>query len=336
MKRGLILGKFYPLHNGHLSLFEYGANKCDELYLLVCKEESEKIPLQTRVQWVKESVNRYLSNYNIKIISFEYNDKDLPSTSESSYDISLLWSKIIKEKIPDLDIIIGSEKYVEYLSEILGIEYSIYDINRTIVNISATKIRNDLFKNFKYLPYDVRKTYTKKIIILGSESTGKSTLTKLLAQYYNTEYVPEVARDLIPSSENYTSDDLINVVKAHSDLIEKTIPKNNPLLFIDTDIHITQSYNKFKYNDYLFVPNSDFHFSVQKGDLYIYLDNNTPFIQDGTRLKNTYNRDLLDSSHRKTLSYFGVEYTQIKSYSYEERFQDALNIINDFIKNIKL
>ena len=40
----------------------------------------------------------------------------------------------------------------------------------------------------------------KKIVVIGPESTGKSSLCKLLAEHYNTLWCPEYAREYLTSS----------------------------------------------------------------------------------------------------------------------------------------
>jgi nicotinamide riboside kinase len=60
----------------------------------------------------------------------------------------------------------------------------------------------------------VKSTDLKKIVILGPESTGKSTLCELLAQHYNTSWCPEFAREyLLTNGMNYSYSDLLTIAK---------------------------------------------------------------------------------------------------------------------------
>ena len=55
---------------------------------------------------------------------------------------------------------------------------------------------------------------TKRIVILGPESTGKTTLSKELAQHYQTQWVPEFARNfLVTHGMNYDYDDLLTIAR---------------------------------------------------------------------------------------------------------------------------
>ena len=54
----------------------------------------------------------------------------------------------------------------------------------------------------------------KKVVILGPESTGKSTLCEQLAQHFDTMWCPEFAREwLLTNGKNYSYDDLLTIAK---------------------------------------------------------------------------------------------------------------------------
>src|SRR6476469_2739448 len=62
----------------------------------------------------------------------------------------------------------------------------------------------------------------KKIVIIGPESTGKSSLCKLLAEHYHTLWCPEYAREYLTAhGMNYTYDDLLTIAKGQIELEEK-------------------------------------------------------------------------------------------------------------------
>ncbi len=53
MKRGLVIGKFYPPHLGHKFLIERAEASCDQLTVLVCDVPNLKIPAKLRAYWLK-------------------------------------------------------------------------------------------------------------------------------------------------------------------------------------------------------------------------------------------------------------------------------------------
>ena len=74
-------------------------------------------------------------------------------------------------------------------------ESEVIYFDRREVPISSTEIRFDPYKQWDYLPPVCRPYYAKRVLIVGGESTGKSTPVQNLALAYNTNYVSEVGRE---------------------------------------------------------------------------------------------------------------------------------------------
>ncbi len=80
----------------------------------------------------------------------------------------------------------------------------------------------------------------KRIVVIGPESTGKTTICEKLALHYNTGWLPEYARTYIESlNRPYTQDDILHIAKKQVEL-EEELAKSNNVLFIDTDLIITK------------------------------------------------------------------------------------------------
>jgi HTH-type transcriptional repressor of NAD biosynthesis genes len=126
----------------------------------------------------------------------------------------------------------------------------------------------------------VHPFFVKKICIVGTESTGKSTLAKRLAEHYKTIYVPEMAREIIEETENCTYDDLLKIAQLHTQKISESILAANKLLIVDTDLNITRSYSQFLFNKGLNV--DPWIEEVNQFDLYLFLEPDCEYIQDGT------------------------------------------------------
>ena len=98
----------------------------------------------------------------------------------------------------------------------------------------------------------------KKIVIIGPESTGKSTLCEQLAQHYETRWCPEYAREwLIQNGTNYTFEDLLTIAEGQLNLEDEytqqleneSLPLlesgGNIPLFIDTDMYVMKVWCEF-------------------------------------------------------------------------------------------
>ena len=80
----------------------------------------------------------------------------------------------------------------------------------------------------------------KKIVIIGPESTGKSTLSSQLAEHYKTVWCPEFAREyLLGKGMNYTFEDLLNIAHGQIELEDSMLTQaKNGFYFIDTDMYV--------------------------------------------------------------------------------------------------
>src|SRR6185436_16100863 len=89
----------------------------------------------------------------------------------------------------------------------------------------------------------------KKVVIIGPESTGKSSLSQQLASHYNTVWCPEYAREyLLKHGMNYTYDDLLTIAKgqlALEESHERSISADQKVLIIDTDMYVMKVWCEF-------------------------------------------------------------------------------------------
>jgi HTH-type transcriptional regulator, transcriptional repressor of NAD biosynthesis genes len=120
----------------------------------------------------------------------------------------------------------------------------------------------------------------KLVCLYGPESTGKSVMAKKMADVYKTEFVPEVARELITSND-FTREDIILIGRAQTERIVAKARKANKILFCDTDLITTQIYSR----QYLgMVPPLLYELeSMVKYDLYLLFDVDVPWVSDGMR-----------------------------------------------------
>jgi len=120
----------------------------------------------------------------------------------------------------------------------------------------------------------------KKICFYGPESTGKSVMARHLAEFYNTEFVPEVAREVV-SSNDFTVDDIIKIGYDQTYRVLEKENTANKILFCDTDLITTQIYCR----QYLGVV-PDVLYELEKRityDQYFLFDIDVPWIADGMR-----------------------------------------------------
>src|SRR5680860_39241 len=323
-KTGLIIGKFMPVHKVHLKLIEFGLRHCDELVVAVCSRPTEPIAPRLRYWWMKEI---FQDNKKIKVVWIR---KDLPQDREPSRRASKIWSSYLNKRFPQVNVIFSSEIYGDYLAKYMNIEHAQFDLERKMVSISATDIRNHPFENWEYIPKVVREYFVKKICIYGPESTGKSTLTKQLAKHYKTEYVGEFARSYIEKQHNiFRFKDMEKIGRGQLGLEKRMIKKSNKLLFCDTDSITTAIYSQHYFGK---VPKLLEKLANEKRfDLYLFTKTDLPWVADPQRdLKER--RKEFEKIFRKNLIDRNIAYQIIRGKG-KDRLNLAIDIVDKFLKN---
>jgi len=310
-----------PIHKGHLALTDFALNYCDKLIVWVCCTEIEPIPGHVRFNWVKSI---FENQQSIEPIYFEYSESELPNTSVSSKEVSKQWADAIEKYLPKIDVIFTSEPYGEYVAGFLGIEYIFFDCSKQQVPISASEIRENPSKHWEFLPMVVRPYFVKKICIVGTESTGKTSMANDLALWLKTVVVTEAARGIVDVTEQCTFNDLFAIAEAHATAIVNALKEADKFLIIDTDINITKSYGRFLFGRELLV--DDWIEEANKSDLYLFLENDAPYVQDGTRLPKQ-ERDALNEFHKAEFRNKGINYRCIAGTDWGERLEAAKEII---------
>lgn len=321
MVKAFTFGKYLPFHKGHEALIRFALNTCDKLTVLICCSDLETIPAEVRSNWIQRS---FPDEPKLEVRVFCYREADFPNTSVSSKAISGIWSEIFRDFFPDYNIVVTSEKYGDYVAEWLNIKHIPFDIPRKKVPVSATKIRENRLANWEYLPAAVKPDFVFKVAILGTESTGKTWLSRQLSEHYQAALVTEAGRALIPDSSVFSAEDLYRVAEVHASEIVQASSGDFPIIIMDTDIHITESYARFSLDCELSLAPE--LYVINRADLYLYLDKDATYVQDGTRLPEA-DRNKLDICHRETLRRRGIRYTEING-AFEARFEQAVREID--------
>ncbi|MBK8291909.1 MAG: multifunctional transcriptional regulator/nicotinamide-nucleotide adenylyltransferase/ribosylnicotinamide kinase NadR [Flammeovirgaceae bacterium] len=308
MKRGLVIGKFMPLHYGHISLIEFAAAHCDELIVSMSYNAFDVISDELRFSWIIET---FKDQPNIKVFSIvdDFDREDLSLNERTK-----IWADRMRQVYPPIDIIFSSEEYGIPFAKNLRAEHKSFDPERKLFPVSATRIRKKPFAYWKFIPKAVRPFFVKKICFYGPESTGKTFLAQKLATYYHTEFVPEVAREVVTSND-FTLEDIIKIGYMHVDRIKEKTRTANKILFCDTDAITTQIYCRHYLGS---VP--QVLFELEKEiiyDQYFLFDIDVPWVNDGMRDLGERRKELFDIFKRE-LETRNLPYLLVKG-DYEER-----------------
>ena len=322
-KKGLVLGKFMPPHNGHLFLINSALEQCEEVVLMVCSLKSEPINGILRYNWLKMI---YEGQENLKIFHIAEELPQKPEECEST-DVfyNQYWVPVVYKTAPDIDVVFTSETYGDEFAQYLDVEHVLVDIARETYPVSGTKVRNNPLDFWNYIPDIVKEYYTKRIVVMGPESTGKSTLVKNLAYEYGTSYVPEYGREYtetIKKASELDANDFRNIAIQHeANMLESHINNRRPWLFIDTEAITTKTFGKM-YLDGFEDKIIDDLIKYQWFDLILLLDVDVPWVNDGTR-DFPNDRQKHFNLIQEELTKAGKKFVVIRGDDYVTRFQKA-------------
>jgi Predicted ATPase/kinase involved in NAD metabolism len=87
-----------------------------------------------------------------------------------------------------------------------------------------------------------------KIAILGPESTGKSTLSKELSEYFHIDFVPEYSREYLSKlNRKYTFDDVTEIAKKQNQMILEKARHAGKYLISDTEMIVCKIWTEYVY-----------------------------------------------------------------------------------------
>ena len=308
MKRGLVIGKFLPIHAGHLALIDFAASQCDELIVSMSYTLADPIDWQLRFEWLKELIKNK-PNVKAEISLDDFDNESLPLSERIQR-----WAAFIKRRFPPVDCIFSSEEYGEPFARELGIGHKLFDLSRTNFPVSGTLVRKNPFKYWNFIPAVVRPYFVKKICFYGPESTGKSTMAKHMANMFETEYVPEVAREFITTNE-FSVEDIIRIGNAQTQRVFEKVKTANKILCCDTDLITTQIYSKIYLNE---VPQILYDLEKQiTYDHYFLFEIDVPWVEDGLRDLGSKRQEMFNL-FKSALEIRNIPYQTIKG-SWEER-----------------
>lgn len=333
-KVGMYGGSFNPLHLGHVNNIIIASNQCEKLYVVlsVSKDEHE-INHRERLMWLK-SITKDMENVEV----FEIFDNNI---SKDNYDWQIGANDIKKYIKKPIDAVFSGDDYKDKnVWESLYTESEIVYIPRKFINISSTKIRNNPYKYFEYLPNVVKPYYTKKICIIGTESCGKTTLVRNLAKVFNTSHVEEAGRYICDEAggiDNMQPYHYFEILFKHKQLEKDALEISNKVLFIDTDSLTTLYYYKLGYEstsefNSAFTNIAENISKLNNYDLYIFLEPDVEWVQDGTR---TYGESEVRNNNNETLKKIfnenNITYICING-DYKQRYDKVKKIVYSIIK----
>ena len=273
-KIGVVFGSFAPLHQGHLDLI-YRAKKENDggAIVIVCGYDGDKgepmMPHSRRYRYVRE----FFADDDLVAV-YGINDTEIgapmypngwPKWLEEFNRIwaqatKPTWKEIKTEKFSGAQCVEPERVWYvgdhEYFLDLTQRNEKAILVDRVADNpICATMIRQNPIKNWDKITFPFRRLFSHNILICGTASEGKSTLTTDLGKYFNAPYSYEYAREYMKDScvidWELDGADYMAFLEGQYNLNRKLInsPGNHGIFFADSDSMVTRMYAEYYAKD---------------------------------------------------------------------------------------
>tara|TARA_Y100000052_G_C2904459_1_gene58702 strand:+ start:14 stop:553 length:540 start_codon:yes stop_codon:yes gene_type:complete len=174
---------------------------------------------------------------------------------------------------------------------------------------------------------------TKRIAIIGPESTGKTVLSKCLAEHFVTQFVSEYAASYITKhGKDLTLNDLDIIL--HEQLSRENIAYQNKerVLFCDSDALTTYIWSHFLFQNVTDYIKDEAEKSARRYTHTILLKPNTAWVDDSHRYtREQEERDAFYETFETELKRLRRPYSIIDHDTWDKRFEQACNIIHNIV-----
>jgi NadR type nicotinamide-nucleotide adenylyltransferase len=295
--RGLVVGKFAPLHRGHELVLRRALAECDEVIVLsYSKPEPPGCAPARRADWLEALFPsaRRLVLTDEWLRTWAAGPWEVPGNDAPEEDHRRFVARVCHDHLRcSVDAVFTSEDYGEGFAQSLTrcfrqrdagapeVAHVLVDRERQQVPVSGSLIRTDVHRHRAWLSPEVYATFVERVCLLGGESSGKSTLAAELARACGTVSVPEYGRTLWEEKGGALAlEDMRRIAERQIALETAAAPAANRWLFCDTSPLTTLFYSHDLFG------RAEPALQALAGRPYavtILCAPDFPFVQDGTR-----------------------------------------------------
>ena len=342
---GLVVGKFWPPHRGHQLLLETAAAQVTELLVLVyANPDSEIMPAPVRAQWLRElyrddelADGPRIGNPPLRIFALTAEADGVPPDAADDYTQREFVRQWLARQALTVDVVFSSEEYGPGFAEYLGVAHVAVDNARQLMPVSGTLVRNNPATYARYLHPLVAAQLgvvppaeVPRVVFLGAESSGKSTLCVALAEACGTVWVPEYGRTLHEQKNgNLNYEDLLYIARRHAELEDEADLQAHGVLFCDTNAATTALYSYYYFHRCDPALRAMAAVCGQRYARTFVCAPTVPFEQDGWRGPEAL-RSFQHGMILMQLDYFGIPYTLVEG-TVVERVAQVLSHLTTII-----
>jgi len=296
-RAGLVVGKFAPLHRGHQALIDAARASCDRVAVVVWSNpDFPDMPTSVRAGWVRELYP------DVTVVAFDA-DAAPPNAAPDA-----VHHAFVRAHLPfPVDAVFTAEPYGPAFARALGAAH--VGLDRAADPVSGSLVRSDVHVHRDRLDPRVYAHSVQRVVFLGAESTGKSTLAQALAERLGTAYAEEYGRTLWEARGGHVPlADYVHIAERHREIEDEAALHARRFLFVDTNAVTTQQYAFFFHGD---CPARVQALAAECRARYAHTfvcAPDIPFDQDGTRVHPQV-QQYMDGAVRNDLTVRGIPYT---------------------------
>ena len=327
LRTGLVVGKFWPPHRGHQLLLETAASQVAELLVLVyANPDSPMHPAAMRAQWLRElyrgdelADGPHIGTTPLSIFALSAEKDGVPPDADDDFTQREFVRQWLAQQVLLVDMVFSSEEYGPGFAAHLGVAHMAVDNARRVVPVSGTLVRSNPAECSWYLHPLVAAQLgvvppapVPRVVFLGAESSGKSTLCAALAEACDTAWVPEYGRTLHEQKNgNLEFEDLLYIARRHAELEDEAAARARRLLFCDTNAATTALYSYYYFHRCDPALRAMAAVCRQRYAHTFVCAPTVPFEQDGWRGPEAL-RSFQHGMILMQLDYFGIRYTLVE------------------------
>ncbi len=342
-KQAMVIGKFYPPHAGHAHLIATAAAQSGKVAVLVLGSRFESITVDERVAWLAAEFDGV---DGVDIMGMR-NDcpEDYHSDEIWKAQNELMRLALKSNGVTSVDAVFSSEEYGVRLAAAFGAEHVLVDPSRSAYPVSGTMCREDLSASWPCIIAPARQELATRIIVVGAESTGTTTLAKALTEHYRPRFpgiadVPEYGRQFtyekFRSLRSETPDagiqDMVwtaedfSVIGARQNEMENAAADACPLVIADTDSLATTLWERYYLGEGSF---GSYHAAdvLPRRDLYLITDHEGVAFEDDGWREGEHRRAEMTEWFKETLTEEGHSWILVTG-DHDRRMKTALEAID--------
>lgn len=349
---GLVIGKFHPPHVGHELLIRTAAQVSDRVTVLLLGHPTEALSIEDRTAWLQE-MTAGLDNV---VVAGGEDPHPIDYDDPAIWDLHEQESRSLLATVTTVPVtaVFSSEAYGDELARRFGAVHVPVDVGRDLVPVSATVIRADPVASWGHLPGPVRAGLCRRVVVVGAESTGTTTVSRALLDvlrsrggaHGDTRWVPEIGRawtveklaaagahaalDGRPrptmAELEWPTGDFVAIARAQNVEEDRQARLGGPVLVCDTDAFATSIWHE----RYVGSPSSVVAAEARHHPLYLLTHHEgVPFEQDGIR-DGEHVRTWMTERFLEALTASGRR-TVVLEGSLDERIRRAVAAVDDLL-----